>query len=119
MEMGKPKDEAPEEELVEETSEMEEVPEVKMSPFSFPVPMGYEPPNGGEPGKEFDEVCKLRLNDDGTVTVVMLGSTPVDGEVEEEMEEETEGEVPMETLAVEPNAETAFSTALNTQRGGQ
>ncbi len=120
--MGKPK--APEEgevpeDVVKEASEEGEAPAMEMAEkrtYDIPVPKGYEPPQGSEDGKDFDEVVKFRIGEDGSLQIVKIGSVNTD-----ESEPTEEAPAPenneMEVEPVEPSADKALSMAMNRQRG--
>lgn len=128
--MGKPKSETSNEQVVEESPDGE-VTDIDTSTktsergaYEIPVPDGYEPPNGSDPSKAFDTVCKVKLGENGTLRILSIDGIATDeesGEVTPDNEtlESTDGieDVPMETMKVEPNADKAFSSAMNRQRG--
>lgn len=66
----------------------------------FPNPEGFGPPQGVEPGQEFEAVAVLRLKPDGQLCLVSLDGSKFESEEKEYEEEvvETE-EVVQETPA--------------------
>lgn len=44
----------------------------------FPVPRGFQTPEGMQKGSRFDAVCTFEVKD-GTLCMVMLGETPMPG----------------------------------------
>lgn len=62
--------------------------------IDFPMPDGFQPPKGTKPGKEFEALATLKINDDGDLCLLKLDGADVKPEAEEapEPEEGAEGD---------------------------
>jgi hypothetical protein len=62
---------------------------MKSEYVEFPVPAGYELPEGVNTGEDFDTVATFRMKEDGTICLISIDDFPVQGETET-IEENTE-----------------------------
>jgi hypothetical protein len=56
----------------------------------FPMPEGFEPPKGTKPGKEFEALATLKIDEDGDLCLLKLDGADVKPEAEEASEPEGE-----------------------------
>jgi hypothetical protein len=69
----------------------------------FPNPEGFGPPQGVEPGQEFEAVAVLRLKPDGQLCLVSLDGSKFESEEKEYDKEEGGEEMEMmETMTEKP-----------------
>jgi hypothetical protein len=72
----------------------------------FPIPEGFEPPKGTKPGKEFEALATLKIDDDGDLCLLKLDGVEVKPEAEEEGEEAGEGEAGSDDTGGQPEGQT-------------
>lgn len=76
-------------------------------PTTFPIPQGFQPPDGVQPGQPFDAVASLKMADDGAnLELVAVDGIPV-GEDPEEA-----GEAKGPAAAAPPQAGGGFLSAM-------
>lgn len=69
-----------------------------LMPTKITMPADLELPADAKPGTEFDAVARLKIEDDGRLTLVSLDGNPVDGGEEAALEVAAEEEGYMEAV---------------------
>lgn len=83
--------------------------------MKIPIPEGFEIPPDTAPGGEFNAVATFKDNGDGTITLIALDDSEVEGKDEDLTET---GEEPAKVTPTEPQGMYARAKAMGMQMKG-